>query len=1187
VSLGKPVVLAAALIASLGFGRPLEALDWPLRPFGSQHGVTSTLGEARVDSLGNLDHFHAGVDVAAGQGDSVFAADSGVVWGSTPSSFWIDDYRYVHISASVGDDDTVPLHDFIGTVDYPAAPHLHLREKSSPVSPYDALNLLMDGGLYPYADLTDPQIASVFLYQQGSVDSLLSDTLNGRVDILCVAGDTRTDTAGQAPEDTGNVSIYRIGYEIRDSLGSVAKPYWEGIRFGTIPNPSDSGQLHQTYDTASSNTHFRYWVTNDPFDPDPGSRDRYWNTKQDSGATDSVDADSIEEALFPRGVYWVKVYAYDVDSNSCAESVQVYIDNFGPRIDSVSPDSGQTGVSIGSSIDIEFDEPMDQNVGLNSVIVFNPGVSVSWQWLNSMRLRGTPQPSLEPGTDYIVTIHDYADGDSLRDIVGHLFDGDRDGVPGGDFSWPFSTGDSDTMMGWGMPYQWEGADSGFMCDADLRVEYGYLCLLDSLLWFCGWPHSFIDVAGTGSIWFDEADTSCYFDLPSAAGQTTGVIAVHNDCLKTDFLYTEGHLWVRMAFNPTRYIVEWWFKDTSGPVKVTDFEAVLFTNGWIRFDYRKQEITKFHYDGGSGISCGNEIDYVQLPNVSNVAPASFMFGPNVSPGKPASEPEGYAAASLGLRWPTNPESDLGGYYLYRGSGASPDTFFKLHDSVVTDTYFVDLTAYPCSTYSYEVSAVDTHWFEGEQSDRLVGIVPPVPGACSTATAYNVGRKLAKDKEKMSFFAAYTYKDTVWTTRTDCEGCFWSVPRALGEGKLPSIAMSSTNDIWVVWVGGDSNDVILYSTCDDVSWTAAETLFDFEGVYRFNSLSFGMDNTGYGNVVVDRYNPGGSLLYTPFFYLTYLIRFSSTGEVDPWVTTIRTHETLDARSSIDCDATDLHVAWDEGDLISYRFGQGSGDTVVWDQPEVISQQAIPARYPCIEYGKDSVSIVWQGNVSGRYRVYHRRKSISDSAWLSVERVDSSDNVNSVYPVVSGGCWAAWVEELLPSAIFCSERSDTTWVAHEVVKSTSGDSKFPHAVMYQRLPSRYSLVCWTEPLPGWGHGIESQEKAVTTLAAKGTALAQPRIGSKNPNVFSLAQNRPNPFVGATRISFGLPLAGHVALDVFNVTGQRVRRVLCCYMKAGRYDAIWDGTDDDGRSLGSGAYFARLVAGEFIETRKMVLVR
>ncbi|HOX24205.1 MAG TPA: right-handed parallel beta-helix repeat-containing protein [Candidatus Krumholzibacteria bacterium] len=89
-------------------------------------------------------------------------------------------------------------------------------------------------------------------------------------------------------------------------------------------------------------------------------------------------------------------------------------------------------------------------------------------------------------------------------------------------------------------------------------------------------------------------------------------------------------------------------------------------------------------------------------------------------------------------------------------------------------------------------------------------------------------------------------------------------------------------------------------------------------------------------------------------------------------------------------------------------------------------------------------------------------------------------------------------------------------------------------------------------------------------------------------LAQNAPNPFNPATRISFGLAEPSLVELCVYDLTGRRVRRLLAGTMvSAGEHTITWRGDDDHGRELAAGVYLYRLKAGDMVATRKMLLVK
>ena len=88
-------------------------------------------------------------------------------------------------------------------------------------------------------------------------------------------------------------------------------------------------------------------------------------------------------------------------------------------------------------------------------------------------------------------------------------------------------------------------------------------------------------------------------------------------------------------------------------------------------------------------------------------------------------------------------------------------------------------------------------------------------------------------------------------------------------------------------------------------------------------------------------------------------------------------------------------------------------------------------------------------------------------------------------------------------------------------------------------------------------------------------------------LEQNFPNPFNPSTTIEFGLREKGHVSLAIYDVAGHLVRILIDEERDAGAYKASWDGKNNIGSAIASGIYFYRLIVGDFVQTRKMVLLR
>ncbi len=93
--------------------------------------------------------------------------------------------------------------------------------------------------------------------------------------------------------------------------------------------------------------------------------------------------------------------------------------------------------------------------------------------------------------------------------------------------------------------------------------------------------------------------------------------------------------------------------------------------------------------------------------------------------------------------------------------------------------------------------------------------------------------------------------------------------------------------------------------------------------------------------------------------------------------------------------------------------------------------------------------------------------------------------------------------------------------------------------------------------------------------------------PKEYSLGQNYPNPFNLSTVIPFALPRAGFASLKIYNIVGQEVANLIAGNLPAGSFRATWGGKDMNGETVSSGIYLYRLKAGDYAETRKMLLMK
>ena len=88
--------------------------------------------------------------------------------------------------------------------------------------------------------------------------------------------------------------------------------------------------------------------------------------------------------------------------------------------------------------------------------------------------------------------------------------------------------------------------------------------------------------------------------------------------------------------------------------------------------------------------------------------------------------------------------------------------------------------------------------------------------------------------------------------------------------------------------------------------------------------------------------------------------------------------------------------------------------------------------------------------------------------------------------------------------------------------------------------------------------------------------------PTEFSLSAAYPNPFNPVTNLKFGLPVDSKVSIQIYNLQGKVVSTLLNDNMQAGYHSVVWNADE-----FGSGIYFVQMIAGDYIHTQKIMLVK
>lgn len=120
----------------------------------------------------------------------------------------------------------------------------------------------------------------------------------------------------------------------------------------------------------------------------------------------------------------------------------------------------------------------------------------------------------------------------------------------------------------------------------------------------------------------------------------------------------------------------------------------------------------------------------------------------------------------------------------------------------------------------------------------------------------------------------------------------------------------------------------------------------------------------------------------------------------------------------------------------------------------------------------------------------------------------------------------------------------------------------------------------------GTEGGASKIYIVGLQGTSNI---IGNNNliPNEISLTQNYPNPFNPTTTIEYQIQKNDFVTLKVFNSLGQLVKTLVNEAKQSGEYSVIFDGKNEKGQTVSSGAYYYQLQVGDFISQKKMIQLK
>ncbi|MBN8572084.1 MAG: T9SS type A sorting domain-containing protein, partial [Ignavibacteria bacterium] len=130
---------------------------------------------------------------------------------------------------------------------------------------------------------------------------------------------------------------------------------------------------------------------------------------------------------------------------------------------------------------------------------------------------------------------------------------------------------------------------------------------------------------------------------------------------------------------------------------------------------------------------------------------------------------------------------------------------------------------------------------------------------------------------------------------------------------------------------------------------------------------------------------------------------------------------------------------------------------------------------------------------------------------------------------------------------------------------------------ISSGYSKISFINPQLGY---VVGRNGLILKTTTGGTVFVN--NNSQTVNDYYLSQNYPNPFNPETKIQFSIPKSGQVKIVVYDLIGREVKELVNEFKQIGSYNISFNGVN-----LSSGIYFYKLITDDFIETKKMILVK
>jgi len=234
-----------------------------------------------------------------------------------------------------------------------------------------------------------------------------------------------------------------------------------------------------------------------------------------------------------------------------------------------------------------------------------------------------------------------------------------------------------------------------------------------------------------------------------------------------------------------------------------------------------------------------------------------------------------------------------------------------------------------------------------------------------------------------------------------------------------------------------------------------------------------------------------------------------------------------------------------------------------------------------------IAWDDNRTSDLNVYAQRIDNQGFAqWpqdgIQIIGLAHSQDEPAIIADGQGGAIIAWEDYRDNNFDIYAQRIDpagsAAWQPNGVAISTATASQRYISMISDLNGGAY--LAWEDRRAGSnGDDVYAQQVNANGQIGVVTSIKE---SSGMPAAFSLIQNYPNPFNASTTIEFFLPKGAFTTIEIYNVLGSLVTTLVSETISAGRHRFIWNADERE-----SGIYYYRLISGDYLQTRKMLLVK